>query len=88
MTDDNRDLLARAESIGANLYGEPMSPEKIVNNFALYGLKARVAALEKFESELRGEIDSSPGNLRQRARLVDLRRRLGGLHQALREANR
>lgn len=87
-SDDDRNFIERANSITENLYGEPMSPEQITENFALYGLTRRVAALEKFDSELRGEIDSSPHSLRQRMQLVDLRRRMGSLHEALRKAGR
>jgi hypothetical protein len=88
MSEDDRNFIERAESISTNLYGEPMSPERIAENFALYGLKKRMAALERFDTELGGEIDSSPHNLRKRVQLVDLRRRMGSLHEALRKANR
>jgi hypothetical protein len=88
MSEDNRNFIERAESITGNLYGEPMSPERIAENFALYGLKKRVAALEKFDSELRGELDASPHSLRRRVQLMDLRRRMGDLHEALRKARR
>jgi hypothetical protein len=88
MSEDNRNLLERAESITGNLYGEPMSPDRIAENFALYGLRKRVAVLEHFDSELGGEIDSSPHSLRRRGQLVDLRRRMGSLHEALRKAKR
>jgi len=88
MSDNQRDFIDRAESITGNLYGEPMSVERIAVNFALYGLKKRVAALERFDAELQGEIDSSPHSLRKRVQLVDLRRRMGSLHEALRKAKR
>ncbi|MGY8706357.1 hypothetical protein RAD16_11520 [Bradyrhizobium sp. 18BD] len=88
MSEDDRNLIERAESITGNLYGEPMSPERIAENFALYGLKKRVAALERFDAELGGEIDSSPHSLRKRVQLVNLRRRMGSLHEALRKAKR
>lgn len=88
MSDDNRNFIERAESISANLYGDPMSTERIAENFALYGLKKRVIALERFDAELQGEIDSSPHSLRKRVQLVDLRRRMGDLHEALRKARR
>lgn len=88
MNEDDRDFLERAESITGHLYGAPMSPERIAENFALYGLKKRVAALEKFDAELGGEIDSSPHNLRRRVQLVDLRRCMSSLHEALRKAKR
>lgn len=88
MSEDNRNFIERAESITRNLYGEPLSSDRIAENFALYGLKKRVAALERFDTELGGDIDSSPHSLRKRVQLVDLRRRLGDLHEALRKAKR
>ena len=88
MSEDNRNFIERADSITGNLYGEPMSPDRIAENFALYGLKKRVAALERFDAELGGEIDSSPHSMRKCVQLVDLRRRMGNLHEALRKARR
>lgn len=88
MPDDQRDFLERSDSITGNLYGEPMSPERISENFALYGLKKRVAALEKFDAELCGECDSSPHSLRRRVQLMELCRKMGGVHEALRKARR
>lgn len=88
MSDNQRNFIERAESITGNLYGEPMSPDRIAENFALYGLKKRVAALERFDAELGGDIDSSPHSLRKRVQLVDLRRRMGSVHEALRKAKR
>lgn len=88
MSEDDRNFIERADSITGNLYGEPMSADQIAENFALYGLKKRVAALERFDAELGGEIDSSPHSLRRRVQLADLRRRMGSLHEALRKAKR
>jgi hypothetical protein len=88
MNEDDRNFIDRAESITGHLYGEPMSVDRIAENFALYGLKKRVAALERFDAELQGEISSSPHSLRRRVELVDLRRRMGSLHEALRKASR
>jgi hypothetical protein len=85
---DDRDFIERAESITGNLYGEPMSPDRIADNFALYGVKKRVAALERFDSQLNGEIDSGAHSLRRHVRLMELRRRMGGVHTALRKARR
>jgi hypothetical protein len=88
MAEDGRDLIERAESEVEKLYGEVTSFDEIADNFALYGLKKRVAALENFDSELRGEIDSSPHSLRRRVQLMELRRKMGGIHAALRKAKR
>ena len=85
---DDRDFIERAESITGNLYGEPMSSDRIANNFALYGAKKRVAALEHFDGELHGEIDSGSHSLRRHVRLMELRRRMGNVHKALRKARR
>jgi hypothetical protein len=88
MAEDNRDLIERAESINEKLYGEPTTVSEIADNFVLYGLKKRAAALEKFDSDLRGEIDSSPHSLRRRLQLMELRRKMGDVHEALRKARR
>ena len=88
MQDDDRDLIERANSAAENLHGEQMSAEEIANSFALFGLQKRTAALEKFDSELRGEIDSSSHSLRRRAQLMALRKKMGSVHEALRKARR
>jgi hypothetical protein len=85
---DDRDFLDRAQSITGNLYGEPMSSDRMADNFALYGVKKRVAALERFDGELHGEIDSGAHSLRRHVRLMELRRRMGDVHKALRKARR
>lgn len=88
MSNNERDLIATSDSITEKIYGEPMPIDEIADNFALYGLKKRVEALEKFDGELRGEIDSSPHSLRRRVQLMELRRKMGGVHAALRKARR
>lgn len=88
MTDDDRDFVDRAESMTKNLYGRSMTTADIANNFALFGLKKRAETLDGLDAELRGEIDSSPQNLRRRARLTVLRKQLDGVHEALRKARR
>ena len=88
MADDDRDLIERVESVTEKLQGKPVPPDGIVDNFALYGLKKRVAALENLELELQGEVDSSPHSLRRRVQLMELRKKMGGVHEALRKAKR
>jgi hypothetical protein len=85
---DNRDLIERAEAAAEKLQGESMTTGEIATNFALYGLQKRAEALERFDSELRGEIDSSPHTLRRRVQLMALRKKMGGIHEALRKARR
>ena len=88
MPDDDRDFIDRAESVTEKLYGRPMAPDDIMDDFALYGLKKRTERLEELDTELRGDIDSSPHNLRRRVQLMALRTEMGGVHAALRKARR
>ncbi|WP_245286839.1 hypothetical protein [Bradyrhizobium sp. Tv2a-2] len=60
----------------------------MAENFALYGLKKRAAALERFDNELHEDIDSGAHNLRRRVQLMELRRKMGAVHAALRKASR
>lgn len=88
MADDDRDFIERANSVAEKIHGEPMSFDEISKNFALFGLEKRAASLERFDTELRGEIDSSAHSLRRRAQLMALRMKMGGVHEALRKARR
>ena len=88
MADDDRDFIERAESISEKEYGRPMSADEMAKGFALFGLNKRTIALERFDNQLRGEIDSSPHNLRRRVQLMALRNKMGGAHAALRRARR
>jgi len=65
MPDDDRDFIERANSVAEKLHGEPMTTEEIANNFALFGLQKRAAALEKFNTDLRGGRYESDPTLNQ-----------------------
>jgi hypothetical protein len=88
MAEDDRDFIERTESKTGKLYGKPSSIDQIADDFALYGLKKRAATLEDFDTELRGEIDSGSHSLRRRVQLMTLRKKMGGVHDALRKAKR
>ena len=88
MSDDDRDFIERAQSITGKLYGQSIPVERIADDFALHGLRKRVAALERFDGELQGEIDSGSHNLRRRVQLMALRKKMGDLHESLRKARR
>ena len=88
MANDDRDFIERAESMTSKLYGEPATAGQIADNFALYCLKKRAATLEDIDAELRVEIDSSPHSLRRRVRLMEVRKKMGSVHEALRKAKR
>ena len=88
MSDDDHNFIERAQSLTDKLYGEPASIDQIADQFALYGVKNRASTLEDLDAELRGDIDSSPHQLRRRVQLMALRRTMGGIHEALRKARR
>lgn len=88
MPGHDRDIIDRVESVTEKRYGRPITAEDIVHSFALYGLKKRVEALESFDAELRDEIGSGSHSLRRRAQLMALRKKMGGVHDALRKAKR
>jgi hypothetical protein len=88
MADDDRDFIERTGSVTEKLLGQRASADQMAENFALYGLEKRTATLEGLDAELRGEIDSSPHTLRRRVQLMALRRKMGGVHDALRKAKR
>jgi hypothetical protein len=88
MADDDRDFIERMESVTEKLDGKPMSTDDLAENFALFGLKKRAATLENFDVELSGEIDSGSHNLRRRVQLMELRTKMGSVHEALRKAKR
>jgi hypothetical protein len=88
MADDDQDFIGRMQSVTEKIDGQPMPVEEMAEYFALYGLKKRAAALENFDAELRGEIDSGSHNLRRRVQLMELRKKMGRVHEALRKAKR
>ncbi|MGY4159046.1 hypothetical protein ACVINW_004888 [Bradyrhizobium sp. USDA 4461] len=87
MTDD-RDSLDHAESFTEKASGLPATVSEIADNFALYGLRKRVVALDRLDAELGREIDSGSHSLRRHVRLQELRRKMTDLHHALRRAKR
>lgn len=88
MGHDDRDFIERTESVTERLNGRPMPIDQMAERFALYGLKKRTAALESFDAELNGEIDSGSHSLRRHAQLMALRKKMGGVDDALRKAKR
>jgi len=88
MSDDDRDFIERTQSLTGKLYGTPATIEQIADQFALYGVKNRASTLEDLDAELRSDIDSSPHDMRRRVQLMTLRRKMGGVHEALRKVRR
>jgi len=88
MSNDDRDFIERTQSLTDKLYGKPATIDQIADQFALYGVKNRASALEDLDAELRSDVDSSLHNLRRCVQLMTLRRKMGGVHEALRKAKR
>jgi hypothetical protein len=88
VSDDDCDCVECAESSAEKIRGGPVSPKGVLENFAIYGLKKRIAILDNLDAELQDEIGSSPHSLRRRVQLMELRRKMGSVHQALRRAKR
>jgi hypothetical protein len=88
MADDEPDFIEHTETASEKLNGKPIDIDEMADNFALYGLNKRATILEGFDTELRDEIDSGSHSLRRRVQLMVLRKRIGGLHEALRKAKR
>lgn len=88
MADDDRGFIERTTSAAEKLHGAPADTDKMIENFALCGLRRRAGVLENIDTELHSEIDSGAHNLRRHVRLMELRRRMGDVHKALRKANR
>jgi hypothetical protein len=88
MNDDDRGFIERATSVAEKLHGLPADSDKMIENFALCGLQKRAGVLENLDTELHGEIDSGSHSLRRHVRLMELRRRMGNVHKALRKAGR
>ena len=88
MADDGQDFLEDAASVADKLHGHPVDGDKMVENFAICGPARRAKFLHNMDAELRGELNSSPRSLRRRVQLMDLRRKMGSVHEALRKARR
>jgi len=88
MADDEKNFIERTESANEKLNGKPITVDEMAEGFALCGLKKRAATLESFDAELRGEIGSGSHSLRRHAQLMALRKKMGGVHEALRKAKR
>lgn len=85
MTHDSRDYLERVKSIMEKTRdGEPTDDE-ILGTFALFDVSKRAEGLDAFDASLSGMSD---GNVRNVARMYDMRRKMGNLHNLLKKAGR
>jgi len=87
MQDDDRNFGEQPEATGENS-AEPIALEEMADHFPLLGKTRRASLLEELDRELRGEIGSGSHHLRRQVRLMELRRQMGDVHEALRKARR
>jgi hypothetical protein len=89
MSDENNetggDFLEDANSISKNWTGEEITPEKMIDLFALYGHSRRAAYLDNLDKQMKTPNDS---NLRKLSDLITLKGELSALHHRLRESGR
>ncbi|MET4230186.1 hypothetical protein ABIA85_003453 [Bradyrhizobium sp. LA6.10] len=85
MSDETPDFIERTASIAKNWTGEEWGPDKIIEEFQLYGHSRRSTTLDDMDQQLR---EMKPSNLRRYAQLNALRRDLDRVHHALRKAGR
>ena len=83
MSDDN--FLTKIEKTWTNYKGDDWTPEKALDNMALYDVPSRVNSLEQLEDEL-AKADTS--DLRSYAKLSRLASDANRLHQALLRSGR
>ena len=86
MQDEDSDLSEQPES-GA-VSAEPISLDEIADHFPLLGKARRASLLSDLDAELKGEIGSGSHHLRRQVQLMELRRQMGDVHEALRKARR
>jgi hypothetical protein len=89
MSDENNetggDFLEDANSIAKNWTGEEITPESMIDQFALYGHAKRAAYLDNLDKQMKTPNDS---NLRRLSDLITLKGELSALHHRLRESGR
>jgi hypothetical protein len=86
MSDDNPpNFIDRSAQIFKNWTGEAHGPEKILEEFHLYGHAKRATALDEFDDHLR---TADTSNLRKFSDLHNLRSKMDKVHHALRKVGR
>jgi hypothetical protein len=76
----SNEFLERVEKTHERWTGEEWSPEKTLNNFALYGKTKRIEALEQIDAAVKS---ADTSNLREYTRLTRLQRDVELQHQLL-----
>ena len=87
MQDDDRDLSQQPEEAG-DVSTERIPLDEMADHFPLLGKARRASLLSDLDNELQGEIGSGSHHLRRQVQLMELRRQMGDVHEALRKARR
>jgi hypothetical protein len=86
---DERDYIDQTRSYAGKVTGG--SPETVdammPSQFALYGLRKRAAILDAIDAAPQGDLEEE-AEMRAAFEKVELRRRLGEVHETLRKAGR
>lgn len=87
MQDDDRDLSQQPEEAG-DVSAERIPLDEMADHFPLLGKARRASLLSDLDAQLRGEIGSGSHHLRRQVQLMELRRQMSDVHEALRKARR
>jgi hypothetical protein len=85
---DNRDFIARSQSMAEKTNGRTATVDEMTREFAGYEPAWRVLSLDRLEAEITRDEPLTLNGARRLADAVVRRRALGDIHEALRKAGR
>jgi hypothetical protein len=83
----SQDYISRTKTLQQLSTGESPSTDDIAGKFALHGLRRRVEILAQIDSEEQPELETE-SEMRAALGRVEIRNRLGQVHEALRKSGR
>ena len=85
---DDRDFIARSQSMAEKMRGGAASVDEMTREFAGYDPAWRMLSLDRLDAELARDEPLTLNGARRLADAVVRRRALGDIHEALRKAGR
>jgi hypothetical protein len=85
---ENRDFIARSQSMAERTRGSTATVEEMVREFAGYDPAWRAMSLDRIDAEIAHDEPLTLNGARRMADAVVRRRALGDIHEALRKAGR
>jgi hypothetical protein len=85
---ENRDFIARSQSIAEKTHGGTSTVDEMVREFAGYDPAWRAMSLDQIDAEIAHDEPLTLNGARRMADAVVRRRALGDIHEALRKAGR